>query len=307
MASKGICLMGKFDYLINCISWEERYSLGTSFIFDKYMIEELFPFQVKEFELRTSPQIDFLISNKYIKSEQLINPISMNEDIESWQYMEERFSSLDLKDKKILIDITTMPRFLIWNTLHFLLKYKAKVSYIYFCPKSYADKTWLSCDPLTPKLMLKHSGIFLPDNKTMLIIQTGFDIERISQLINMFEPSEVFLASQTGEQFDNLNRNHNRITKELSFPDITNFEINAFSNDHGSKDIESKILKYKGNFNIILCSLGPKPNAIAMFKLNLIYPEVGLVYTPAKEYNENYSLGINLENYYFGDLNFTSP
>ena len=288
------------------MSWEERYRLGTSFILDKYKIEEVLPFQIKEFEVRTFPQIDFLVSNKYIESKNLINSISMNEDIESWLFMEEKFKTLELEGKEILLDITTMPRFLIWNTLHFLLKYKARVSYIYFCPDSYADKTWLSCDPLTPRLTLKHSGIFLPDNKTMLIIQTGFDIERISQLINMFEPAEVFLASQTGEQFDNISRNHDKITKELSFPNITNFEINAFSNDHGYEDIERKILKYKDEFNIILCSLGPKPNALAMFKINLIYPEVGLVYTPAKEYNENYSLGINLDDYYFGNLDYTS-
>jgi len=41
-----------------------------------------------------------------------------------------------------------------------------------------------------------------------------------------------------------------------------------------------------------MASLGPKLSAVALYRLHKKYPQTGLVYAPAKEFNPQYSYGI---------------
>ena len=41
-----------------------------------------------------------------------------------------------------------------------------------------------------------------------------------------------------------------------------------------------------------MSSLGPKPSAIALYRLKKKYPQTSLAYTPSNEFNRDYSYGI---------------
>ena len=43
---------------------------------------------------------------------------------------------------------------------------------------------------------------------------------------------------------------------------------------------------------MIMSSLGPKPSAVALYKVCRKIPQVALVYAPSKEFNKEYSYGI---------------
>jgi hypothetical protein len=286
--------MNNYEYLLSCTSWEDRFSKGLSHLLNTETVKNVQLFEISEFEELTSAVKIDILQQHNINSE--VIPISMLDDTKSWKSLEVYFSQLDISNKKVLLDISTMPRFLIWFILHFLTLRNCEIHYRYFSPESYDDCNWLSGEPKEPRLIFKHSGLHLPDKNTLLILQTGFDTERVSQLLNTYEPSLALLAVQSGTQYNNFEKNINNHKESLSFQDILTFEIDAFSHDHGLATIKEAINTNKEAHNIIMASFGPKPTAIAMFKINIEIPEAALIYVPAVDYNPKYSTGIRLDN-----------
>lgn len=287
--------MDKYDVLIGCSSWEDRFIEGLRFNLSNKSIEQVLLFSIKEFTHLSKNNID-IAENLLVESKLDFKSIkvSMIEDHLTWKEISNITSSYNLSGKKVLLDISTMPRFLIWFLLHFLVNEKNDIHIIYFRPKDYCNG-WLSADPLKPRLIFKHSGIFYPDQKTVLIIQTGFDAERISPLLMTYEPEKILLAAQTGKQFNNVKNNIEQHKQKLSYQELDYFEIDSDSNDRGFSVLENKINEYHDK-NVILVSFGPKPVSIEIFKLNYKYPEIGLAYVPCRQYNEKYSVGIDLSN-----------
>ncbi|WP_339438696.1 hypothetical protein [Pseudomonas sp. EA_15y_Pfl1_P104] len=288
--------MNNYEYLFSCTSWEQRFSFGLEHILTHEQVSNVKIFEVLEFQDQTKTSTEKALYLSQSKTTNEVVSVSMLDDTKSWKTLEKLFTDIDLDSKKVLIDISTMPRFLIWFTLHFLSLKNCEAHYIYFSPESYDDCDWLSGEPKEPRLIFKHSGLHLPDKNTLLILQTGFDTERVSQLLNIYEPSLALLAVQTGTQYNNFEKNINRHKEALSFQDIETFEIDSFSPDHGLNKLQEKVEIYKDTHNIIMASFGPKPTAIAMFKANISTPEAALIYVPAIEYNPNYSTGIRFDN-----------
>ncbi len=296
--------MDKYDALISCVSWEDRFILGIENTLKSYDIDNCHLLLVEEFLNRTElnkDKADTLIEQK---RQQDWLSVSIKDDLFTWKAIENYVSDNQIEGKRVLVDLSTMPRCLIWVLFHFLIQKNNSVDYIYYSPGTYSKGEWLSSDPESPRLVFKHSGIAYPDQKTVLLIQTGYDLERVSQLISQFEPVKILLAVQSGKQLENLERNLNHRREQLHCPEeMTHcFEIDAFSEDHGYREIENQLEEYKENYNVIMCSLGPKSGAVALFKLNTNHPEYGLVYTPANAYNATYSSGINYDNIQFGSL-----
>lgn len=294
--------MMTYDYLFACTSWEDRFTEGLEHTLKNENITRTQLFEIEEFADRTHAAKTKSLNLLSGKNHDEILPISMLDDIKSWKILEQKLVTCEFDSNKVLIDISTMPRFLIWFLIHFLQRKKCAIYYRYYSPLRYGDCTWLSGEPEEPRLIFKHSGIHLPDRGTALILQSGFDTERIAQLINMYEPSTVLLAGQTGSQYDNLEKNIKKHKETLSFQEIVSFEIDAFSPDHGFSVLSDYVGKYIESHNIIMSSFGPKPSAIAMYKINLAHPEVGLVYVPATDYNSDYSFGTRFDNMQSGEI-----
>ena len=287
--------MIEYDYLITCAGWEDRFLLALKNSVDNHTFKKIIILSVKELAEKNKTNLEKL--REIVHDENIHEvEISLIDDAKTWRKLEQTFDSLKIKNCDIYLDITTMPRFLIWFVMHFSTHLENKSEVVYYRPNSYEHCDWLTSDAEQPRLVFKHSGLFLPDQPTVLIIQTGFDIERVNQLIYSYEPEKVFLGAQVGSQYDNATNNLNKHKEHLRYQEIEYFEIDAYSHDYGFSAIESIVKKYQGNSNIILASFGPKPTAVAMFKVNEAYPETGLSYVLVNNYNDCYSHGIDTDN-----------
>jgi len=285
--------MNSYDLLISCASWEERFEKSITHHQENNSISQSLLFGVKEYQHLYG---DFGSDTEKLVDDQ-VHYISAYDDIFTWKKIQQLFADHDISQKRVLIDVSTMPRYLIWYLLHFLVAKENQVTYSYFSPERYEECDWLTEEPMTPRLILKHSGIYLPNRNSVLVVQSGFDTERVLQLINTYEPERVILGVQIGEQLNNISKNLKQHKERLNYQEIEYFPVDAFDSDHGYAAIKEKVLLHKEDKNIIMASFGPKLTAIEMFKINLEIPEAGLVDVPVRNYNQKYSLGIN-----FGSL-----
>lgn len=288
--------MKKIYRLITLASWEDRFYLGFEKTLKESKPAKVLMFYYAEYEQRTDA------NRKKVKAFCKKHGITVLEariyfefPDRTWLIIRELLGKEKIDAKKVLIDITTMPRDAIYAILSFLQYYGADVNYVYYRPKKY-NSDWLSRDPGQPRLVFKHSGIARLGCKTVLVIMTGFDAERTDQLINYFEPDIAFLGFQKGKQFENYKQNIKRhkefLVRWKAKTTVNIFSLDAYSKDHGYKILENKIKKYLDDSNIIVSSLGPKPSAVALYRLCKKKPTIAIAYVPSREFNLDYSQGL---------------
>jgi hypothetical protein len=287
------------------LSWEERCYLG---------LKEDF----KRFNNTTSV---FLICNhgsllddnnnkgkifKYCEDRNIdIISIELDYDnpIEMWKILNTKILEIDNLLRKPIIDISTMPREISWMLMYFIRRFNSRITFTYHSPLSYNDN-WLSKEPGSPRLLLKHSGITYFNRQTAIILITGFDELRTMKLVEYYEPKLILLGIQSGSQYSNKKRNdfstHSKLIKGQT--EVRKFSIDAFSNDFGYTVINSEINKIEHKYNIIACSQGPKPTSIALYKSFLSHSDLALCYVPSGEFNRAYSEGI--KNTYKFDVDY---
>lgn len=210
-----------------------------------------------------------------------------------WGTLKELIDSVNRNDQ-VRIDICTMSRNLIWALLFFLKEKVQSVDIVYHQPQNYSNE-WLSRDAELPRLLFKHSGIVSMEKQTLLVVVTGFDMERTKQLIYFYNPSKVILLIQKPNKFDSNIRNSPQIhADECTKMGVkTEYKmIDNYGDDWGYEIIEKVISDNLPNYNIIVSSLGPKLSAVSVYRAYLKHPEIALTYIPCKEYNVNYCEGI---------------
>ena len=146
-------------------------------------------------------------------------------------------------------------------------------------------------DPNNPRLVYKLAGTLEVGRPTALVAVTGFDENRCRQAVEFYEPARVLLAMQSGVQFRNHVRN---VGPKFGHGDLRmeHVEVDAFCADHGYQVLRLHMEQLTQKHNVILCSFGPKPSAIALFRLQREFPETALAYIGCKEYNPRYSEGL---------------
>ena len=278
-----------------CPSWEDRSFLGFMRNCEDVKASKVIALRkehpINETEISECiEKITGICAQRSIAYEELLwkdNPI------ENSQALKLCINEL-VSDAVVHIDITTMPRDIIWTLLFFLNQRSNQVLVRYYQPKSYHD-TWLSKEPYSPRLLLKHSGIIELGKPQCVVIITGFDEERTRQIVSKFEPQKVVLCVQKGEQYNNSQRNeatrHEAICRSVGVTDVSTFEIDCYEEDFGEDAID-KVLSSLSKHNVILASFGPKPSAIGVYKAYQHHTEVALCYVPCKEYNKEYCNGI---------------
>ncbi|MBE2219212.1 MAG: hypothetical protein IAE90_13460 [Ignavibacteria bacterium] len=278
--------------LISVLSWEDRFIRG--------LMVDLSTTSYKNFFLLSHEGRDKLKEKNYREVKKIINEKKINFEFikmpndraKRWKLLEEKFFDEDITSKNVTLDITTMRRETIWTLLSFFNSKKKNIAYTYYQP-DYYNEFWLSREPDIPQLLFKHSGITKFSKKSALLIITGFDTERTRQLVNHYEPEVVLLGVQRGKQFDNNARNNFKLHKDVCKGQTTvkTFYLDAYSEDHGFKSINSALNKIK-RYNVIATSQGPKLSAISLYKSFLQNTEIAMCYVPAKQYNKDYSKGI---------------
>jgi hypothetical protein len=270
------------DILIIFPSWEERSILGFQRDIEKYSnLSEvvLFKFGVSAHPVETDKNISEIQSmcpNKNIVFNEIVIP---NSEVEKWRKLEDFVKNLNI-NANIHVDITTMSRSIIWTLFFFFRQKYEHVTVIYHKPESYSD-TWLSKDPDIPQLLFKHSGIIEFGKPTTLFVLSGYDEDRVIQLINYYEPQNVIVGE--------CNRRKS-CKYGIAEPEI--FDIDEYDTAWGYNTIEPQIENILKTSNLIVASLGPKTGAIAVYQCFIKYPQIALAYVPCKEFNIDYCNGI---------------
>lgn len=291
--------MDKFFGIIAVGSWEDRFLLGMKQNIDRYMPEKVLIYYYREYDKFTKKNRqelkDICMARKIDFRETMIE---FKDHIKTWKIIESSVVKEEWQQKKVLVDITTMPRDTIYSIFYFLENHSSEINYVYYKPDKYSED-WLSRDSGRPRLILKHSGIVKLGQKTALVVITGYDAERTEQLITFFEPELVYLGFQDGAQFQNeklnLEKHKKYIEQWNAQTEVKSFSLDAYAKDNGYDRIDSVIKEMKSSTNIVMSSLGPKPSAVALYRICKTHPEVALSYAPSKEFNLNYSSGIGKE------------
>ncbi len=280
------------NILITFPSWEERSGSSIESTIKKQNIKTVLMVQYND------PSFGIEIDNTQNKIQKLCTTLNIEcktiqierSDVSAISVLGKRLSDLDV-NSDIFLDITTMPRNIIWLILSYLRQNFKKIKIAYATPKEYATE-WVSKDPSTPLLTLNHSGIISPKKPTAIMILSGYDLDRISQTIQHYEPAHVIFGIQSGSQFDNNIRNNFDIFKAKAKRKCSFFYLDVLRSPYGTEEIKTEIRKSLKNYNIIATSVGPKMGAVSLYCASLIYPQIGLFYIPSKEYNLNYSKGM---------------
>ena len=283
------------NILIIYPSWEERSLLGfekdvESTVFDRVILfENARPINSDKISsIRT--EIIKKCDNKNLKYETITLDFDSSS---SWRVLKDLALTINEEDK-VTLDISTMSRNLIWALLFFVKEIVTEVDVIYYQPNKYSNE-WLSRDAELPRLLFKHSGIVSIEKQTLLVIITGFDIERTKQLVYFYNPSKVVLLIQKQNRLDDENRNtfelHSDECRKIGLKaDVE--AIDCYDGDWGYNVIEKVVSENLSSYNIIVSSLGPKLSAVSVYRTYLKHPEIALTYIPCKEYNVNYCEGL---------------
>jgi hypothetical protein len=284
--------MAKTDVVVAVAGWEERFALGIERDVERYSPREAVVICFDEYNEVTAHgrrNAASSLGNAGCSYSELNVP---REPVEIWRRCRDVFFDQRWSSKSVLVDITTMPREVIYWSMSFLLGVGATVRYIYHLPGAYSSD-WVSRDTDRPRLVYQHSGISGFGKGTCLLLISGFDTDRAAQLLQFFEPRSVLVGVQTGSQFENESKNldANRALLERR-TDVTFFPIDAYAPDHGFSAIHRAVSDKADAFNIVAASLGPKPSAIALYRLHCLHTEIALVYAPSRQFNMGYSSGI---------------
>jgi hypothetical protein len=288
--------MSEGFHLITVASWEDRFILGLRRMMEGERPATIQMYYFREYESQSSQNRE---EAKSISTREGVllaeRAVEFGSPAKTWNALAADVAERGLGGTRVIVDITTMPRDVIWSVFFHLRNAGASIEYVYHRPLSYS-KDWLSRDPGKPRLLFKMSGVVRFDRQTALVLTTGYDSERTQQLIRYFEPQRVALFLQTGRQFANEEQNvasHQKLLEEERREyKLDAALIDAYSLDHGEERMARWVVPHLADYNIILSSLGPKLSAVAMFHLHARHPEIALCYAPSNEFNPEYSEGI---------------
>lgn len=283
-------VMNEHHY-ITFLSWEDRFLGSYTNDLKNYTFSSITIFRFDQdscHHLEKQHEALSKISAKRETSFEIIE-LAFGNHKKNWE--EIQFFFAKRYNDNILLNISTMPRNIVYYMLHFLHTRHFQYEIIYYPPLEHDCE--LTKNPLKPILIFRHSGIFDVDKKTLLIVGLGYDEKRVFQLCNYFEPQETIILKEA----DNVSK----IDKNIDFSfepyiiihSIKN--INSFVKNNVFTALKEIYDDKNERFNILLCSIGPKVSSLEFFKFQIFCPHAGLIYIPSQDYNASYSKGINFE------------
>ncbi|TDA62489.1 hypothetical protein E0765_11810 [Sulfuricurvum sp. IAE1] len=279
---------------ITFVSWEDRFAESLKNDLKNHPdIQQIyfFYFLDEQFFTKTQKYVDTLesiVNNNDVTLKKA--SFSFKNYLETWKAIANKIEDLTSTDE-VILNISTMPRNIIFTMLHFMDQKVANYEVTYYSPFTHGEN--LTKNPSKPQMILQHGGIMYPEKKTALIVILGHDIKRVYQLFNYFEPYVMLIGLGTDHQ-TKLPLDYNTEFEGISKKEI--FKVNSFSHEEVFTALEEQIKPLLENYNILLCSLGPKIEAMGMYKVHKKYPDTALVYAPSKDYADDYSSGTNFTN-----------
>lgn len=287
--------------LVMVAGWEDRFLPGLSRDLEDQRIRKVLMYWFDSYGARTKHNRDIVRSICNRKGVELVtHRLEIDNPPNNWKIIVGSIEDVVKNCRSVLIDISSMPRDIIWYVLwkidHYLSETELEARYVYHSPTDYPKKGWLSRDPRSPRLVYKLSGVALPMCKTALLVTVGFDIQRVKRLIGWLEPAKLIVGIQAESQFERndsvMNEYREMFRGEYDEDNCSIFDLDAYSADRGMSSIRSELDNLGRDYNIIMASLGPKLTAVSLYKIQRGDDTIGLAYTPANQYSENYSIGI---------------
>ena len=193
----------------------------------------------------------------------------------------------------VAIDITGFTKIDLIVLLDFLVAYidNMKIKLIYVSPKEHGD--WLSKGFSGICNIPGFCGNYDILKKTALIILSGFEKDRPKNLIEEYEPQEVYLGLSNPAVQDKFGQINRDLQEELlSCSNVKTFDFSAKEMSECYEVVRALVEKLKDEFNIVIAPLCTKLSAVACFKVAKEYPNIQLIYCYPQEYNyDSYSLG----------------
>ena len=278
--------------LILFASWEERCCLGFDADLDCFVPDEVVVPYYKEYAERTSDcrqHVNSRCRDQGIKCEFV--PVDAGDIPSTWRSVVDRMRQIG-PSSPVLLDVTTMPREIVWYCMWALDQPGRVVDYVYHSPLDYGSD-WLSRSPMRPRLVYKLSGLSSPDRKTALLLTVGFDAQRVQRVVDWLEPTILLVGIQSSSSFERNDAAMDQYRSDLEKKrGCSFFDVDVFGGDHGFRSIADALESVVKEYNVVMTSLGPKISAVTLYQVKRQREEVGLIYTPAGEYNVEYSKGI---------------
>ena len=285
------------EVLITFASWEDRFKLGFQRNLEGNTVRKAVVFFFQEYSDWTQENRDVVDTMcKRHDIGHFPERLRVNETAENWRIVTKALDAAIREGQGVLVDISTMPREIIWYVMWQIEHNTSDKRYVYYSPKDYGED-WLSRNPQAPRLVYKLSGLAAAAAKTALLVTVGFDLQRVKRLIGWYEPAKVLIGFQSTSQFarNNTTMAGYRETLEREYEkecDCETFELDAFCEDRGLSAIQEQLERLDRSYNVIMGSLGPKLTAVTLYRLQRLRQERGLVYAPSNQYSRNYSIGI---------------
>lgn len=280
------------DVLVTVASWEERFVAGFVRILDRVSVKSAIV-------LYSDRYADWTVeARQSVEQECRTRSIALTwgvlydgEPARTWSDTLASVFAGVAEGASACVDITTMPRETIWQSLWFLEYRRCEVGYVYHRPDAYGE--WLSRDPGRPRLVYKMSGIARLGTRTALLITAGYDIDRVKHLTEVFEPGITLLGLQQNS-IDEQNESKMKAVEAAFVGDssVEVFWIDAFGPDRGKSAIANALGKVVDSHNVVMASMGPKLSAVSLYELHRSRDSLGLIYLPSSEFNRRYSRGI---------------
>src|ERR1035437_3553320 len=136
--------MNKIDLVISVAGWEDRFVLGIERDLGRLDVSELLLFAFREYTEQTKPNRR-RVAELASKSDILFNEVEVSrEPLDLWRAIRSTLNE-SFQGKSVLVNLSTMPREVLWWTFLQLEALQCEVQYVYYKPERYAYD-WLTRD-----------------------------------------------------------------------------------------------------------------------------------------------------------------
>ena len=277
--------------LVTFASWEDRFVLGCSATLAELQCQSICVFYFDAFWEMTSGNRRLVIEGAGDSVKPDFVELSWDDPASTWLVVVDTITTMAGRVDELAMDFSTMPREIMWYVLWAAEEAHIPVECRYGSPARYGGD-WVSRDPLPPRMAFKVSGIAEPSKLTALVITIGFDPARVQRMVRWCEPNKLVVGLQEGERF-RQNKDAMDAAKLILKPyRPVYFDVDAFGNDFGEAAIVEEVKEHLDSHNVVLASMGPRLGALALYRIQREFRQTGLVYAPAGQYNEDYSIGM---------------
>lgn len=289
---------GKDDVFIVCSSFEERTTAIVERLDERYEMLNSFVFKYDEKNRTNLRDLNYekIINKLREHSKSIFSIICSHHDPLDGIFKFKNLCknrSIELQNKNITIDITTFTKQYLLVLLKFIENEKPKsIRLFYTEPEDYAVK-WgrpLSSGLIDIISVPTYGGHFYIHKENLLILLLGYEGDRAYAVWERLAPHKTIVLigkpSFNNSWEGRVEQFNEKLISKLP-KEAINY-ISALNPFEVSKNMDELIDQYSQKFNIVISPLGPKPQAIGCYLSVKKYPDVQIIYSLPKFYEEEY-------------------